>query len=185
VHSLPSAGVAHANGDRATRLVSLVAAIVAVLAAIGTLFAHHRSISALTEKNQAILLQAKASDTYGRSDAKRVRSEIIGALIDGGVYRNAAARQRLEQYAATEKQEAEGLFAKAHAFEVDSEAAETRSEKILQSYENLQIATTFFEISIVLVSISTLVRTRTFLTAGSGLTLVGLVLLVLGLFQGR
>ena len=40
-----------------SKLVSLAAAIIAVLAALGTLFSHHRSISALTAKNEAILTQ--------------------------------------------------------------------------------------------------------------------------------
>ena len=58
------------------KLVSLAAAIIAVLAALGTLFSHHRSIAALSAKNQAILTQARATDTYNAYEAKQIRYNI-------------------------------------------------------------------------------------------------------------
>lgn len=91
------------------RLVSLAAAIVAVLAALGTLFSHHRSIAALAAKNEAIL----------------------------------------------------------------------------KSCEILQFATTLFEIAIVFVSISALAGARLLLPFGCGVSVVGLVFLVIGLLQAR
>jgi hypothetical protein len=46
------------------RLIPLVTAVIAVLAALGTLFAHHRSIEALVVKNDSIVATAKATDQY-------------------------------------------------------------------------------------------------------------------------
>ena len=52
--------MAHRAEPSAGRLLSLAAAVIAVLAALGTLFSHHRSITALAVKNEAILTQARA-----------------------------------------------------------------------------------------------------------------------------
>jgi hypothetical protein len=173
------------NAEGGNRLVSLAAATIAVLAALGTLFAHHRSISALNVKNTAILLQARASDEYNHYEAKRVRAAIIDALLEAGVYRTQDARTRLKTFAEGEARESAAAFAKAKGLQADSDAAERRSERILHSYEILEIATTFFEVSIVLVSISALVRTPVFLTSGCALSAIGIVLLVFGGFQGH
>ncbi|HTA40732.1 MAG TPA: hypothetical protein VK760_16740, partial [Candidatus Acidoferrales bacterium] len=71
--------VEHLSGG-SRKLVSLAAAIIAVLAALGTLFSHHRSISALTAKNVAILTQARASDRYNSYEAKQVRYNVYSAF---------------------------------------------------------------------------------------------------------
>ena len=55
----------------------------------------------------------------------------------------------------------------------------------MRSYETLQLATTFFEIAIVLVSIATLAEVQYFLPAGVVLSGIGLIFLVTGLLQGR
>ena len=49
------------------RFIPLISAIIAVLAAIGTLASHHRSIEATMMKNEAILTTAKASNTARRA----------------------------------------------------------------------------------------------------------------------
>ncbi|HEY1655442.1 MAG TPA: DUF4337 family protein [Candidatus Tumulicola sp.] len=168
------------SGHRAT---AVIIAIIAVLAALGTLFTHHRSISALTAKNQAILAQARASDAYGKYDAKQVRYQVAQVLIASGLPRTAEGRRVLQALADRERDSSAALLAKAQALEASSEEDDTRSEKVLKSYETLQFGTTFFEISIVLASISTLVRARAFLSVACALSVVGIVLLIYGYFQ--
>jgi hypothetical protein len=167
------------------RLVSLAAAIIAVLAALGTLFAHHRSITAITAKNQAILEQARASDAYSAYEAKNIRAQIAQVFISSQTPSNEKARQNLQTIADQEKTSADAVLQKAHQLEEQSDMHDTRSENVLHSYETLEIATTFFEIAIVLVSISALARTRLFLSIGSGLSAIGLILLIVGFVQGR
>jgi hypothetical protein len=48
----------------------------------------------------------------------------------------------------------------------------------------LQLATTLFEVSIILVSLSALGTARIFLPIGTTLSAIGLVLLIIGFFQG-
>jgi Domain of unknown function (DUF4337) len=155
------------------------------LAALGTLFTHHQSILGLTAKNQAILLQGRASDTYNKYEAKRVRAQIIDGLLDAGMYRDQAARRRMESLAEKERSDSAHDFDTAQEFETDSKVFEIRSEQLLQSYETLMIATTFFDVAIVLVSISALVRTAVLMTTGVALSAVGIALLVLGFVQGH
>jgi len=165
------------------RITSVVIAIVAVLAALGTLFAHHRSIAALTTKNQAILSQARASDAYNKYEAKQVRYQIAQTFIASGVPRTVEGHRALVALADRERDTSPAVLAKAQSLEAASEKDEIRSEHQLKSYETLQLATTFFEIAIVLVSISTLVRARAFLTVGCTVSVVGIVFLIVGYFQ--
>ena len=167
------------------RVTSALIAVIAVLAALGTLFTHHRSISALTVKNQAILAQARASDAYNKYEAKQVRYQVAQVLIASGVPRTAEARKVLQTLANAEQTSSVAVLGRARVLEASSQADEERSEKILKSYETLQFATTFFEIAIVLVSISTLVQTRAFVTVGCTLSVIGIALLLFGYFQAH
>lgn len=167
------------------RPVSLAAAIIAVLAALGTLFSHHRSISALSAKNQAILTQARATDIYNAYEAKQIRYNIYRALLASDLIRSADVRARVEAVAESERTSSPAVLEKAKALESQAARDDEHSESILKSYEILQFATTMFEISIVLVSISALAGARLFLPLGCGLSGFGLVLFVIGLLQAR
>jgi hypothetical protein len=163
------------------RLVSLVAGIVAVLAALGTLYAHHRSISALSVKNRAILSQARASDTYNAYEAKQIRFNIVQTLLDANLVTNSKDRARLDAFVAGERATAPAVLERAKELERQADDDDHRSESILKSYEILQFATTAFEISIVLVSVSVLAGARLFLPLGCALSGFGLVLFAVGL----
>jgi len=167
------------------RPIALLTAIVAVLAALGTLFAHHRSIGALSLKNQAILMQARASDTYNAYEAKQTRYNIYQALLATDLVRKSETRARLESIAQQEGSSAPAVLEKAKSLEQQAARDDERSEAILRSYEVLQYATSAFEVSIILVSISALAGTRIFLPFACSLSGVGLVLFIAGLFQGR
>jgi hypothetical protein len=173
------------DASGANRLVSLAAAIIAVLAALGTLFSHHRSIAALSVKNQAILTQARATDTYNAYEAKQIRYNIYRARLASEAVRNAGNRAELEAIAHEEQTSSPALLQKAQRLEAQAMTDETASQTILKSYETLQTATAIFEISIVLVSISALASARLFLPAGCILSGVGIVLLIAGLIQGH
>ncbi len=170
---------------RDSKLVSLAAAIIAVLAALGTLFSHHRSIGALSAKNQAILAQARATDTYNAYEAKQTRYNIYSALLAGDLVRGPKNRARLQSVAETERSSSPAVLEKAQGLQDQAAREDEHSEALLKSYETLMFATTMFEISIVLVSISALAGARLFLPLGCGLSSLGFVLLVVGLLQGR
>ncbi|HKE36318.1 MAG TPA: DUF4337 family protein [Candidatus Baltobacteraceae bacterium] len=171
--------------ERGNRASALAAAIIAVLAALGTLFSHHRSISALTAKSQAILLQARAADRRNAAEAKEIRSELYSALLKAGIATTPEAGQALASVAEREKIAAESASKEADTFENESLDYDTHSDVSMKSYETLQWATAIFEMSIVLVSISTLSRSRALLFTGCGLTCFGAILMIVGLTQGH
>jgi len=167
------------------KLIPLAAAIIAVLAALGTLFSHHRSISALTAKNEAILTQSRASDRFNSYEAKRVRYNVYTAFLAAGLPKAQAGKDIVQKLAEREQASSLTTFADAERLEKMSNDKEEQSDRILKSYETLEIGTTFCEIAIVLVSISALAGTRIFLTIGSGLAAFGLAFLVYGYFQAH
>jgi hypothetical protein len=178
------------KGIRRTRLVwsrvnSLSAAVVAVLAAMGTLFAHHRSVAALSEENRAIIAQGRAVDSYNAYEAKEIRYTIYQALIAGGVIRDAGALRHIKSVAADERRSSPAMLAESEALDAQAKDSEARSRTIMRSYETLQVATTFFEVAIVLVSIATLSEVQYFLPAGVVLSGIGLIFLVAGILQGH
>ncbi len=182
---LEEAAELHEQSSRGNKAVALAAAIIAVLAALGTLFSHHRSISAITSMNHAILYQTRASDKFSTFEAQRVRANLLKALVDADVPRTAAAKTLLADAAEKQQRSASTVLQAALDLEEKSQVADDRSESILKSYETLEIATTFFEVAIVLVSISALAGTRLFLTFGVGVSVAGLVMLIFGYFQGH
>ncbi|MBV8434425.1 MAG: DUF4337 family protein [Candidatus Eremiobacteraeota bacterium] len=171
--------------ERGDRAAALAAAIIAVLAALGTLYSHHKSISALQAKSQAILLQARAGDRRTAAEAKEIRSELYAALLRAGVARTPQASDALSTIVDRNRDGALAASKEAATFERESLDADTRSDVAMKAYETLEWATAIFEMSIVLVSMSTLSRNRLLLLGGCGLSAFGGVLLVFGLLQSR
>ena len=169
----------------AGRLVSAAVAIIAVLAALSTLFTHHRSILALAAKNKAILTQSRATDYYTSYEAKQVRYDFYSALLASDLVQKPDVRAYLNAASKKQAESAEQDLKKAHALEAQADGDDARSETILRAYEVLQFGTTMFEVSIILLSISALARTRTFVWLGCGLSSVGLGFLIFGLLQAR
>jgi len=174
-----------ASARAQSRFASLAAAIVAVLAALGTLFTHHRSIQALAAKNTAILTQSRAADLYTSYESKQVRYNFYRVLLDSNVLVNAKVRARVTAASEQENASSQAVLQRAKTLEAQANGADERSDTILKSYETLQFATSAFEISIVLISISAFAGTRLFLSFGCGMSVLGLALFVAGLVQGR
>lgn len=183
--AITEAAELHEHVSKGERLVPLAAAIIAVLAALGTLFAHHRSISALSVKNDSIIAQAHSLDLYNYYQARRTRFTVYSALLAAGVPSNPAARKRIEDAASVENRASTHTLESAKQFEATSEREQNRSENILQSFETLGVATTLFEIAIVFVSISALSQTRMLLYLAGGMTAIGVVFLITGLLQAH
>lgn len=179
-----SADVSHTiEASRGNRLVSLAAAIIAVLAALGTLFSHHRSISALSVKNAAILTQARATDTYNAYEAKQIRYNIYRAVLATDLVHDEKTRKRLQNVADDERASSPAVLKKAESLDAQAADYDDRSELIMRSYETLQFATTLFDISIVLVALATLAGARIFVALGCGLSAIGFALFIFGLAQ--
>ncbi|HET9028783.1 MAG TPA: DUF4337 family protein [Candidatus Aquilonibacter sp.] len=163
-------------------LVAIVSAIIAVLAALGTLASHHRSIEALATKNQAILTTAKASDQFTSYQTKRVRVAVYSTLLAGDVITNPKARSDAKTALDHEQASSLAVLGEAKRLETRAEKEQETSERMMSSYVTLEIGTTLFEIAIVLTSISALTETRILLWFALGMAVIGIVLLPIGYF---
>jgi len=164
---------------RSNRTVVILAAIFAVLAAIATLLAHGRSVTALVTKDEAILAQSRASDAYNYYESKRIKYHLYQALATAGVGA-AGAHQRLAAVAAKEENAAKPILKTAQRFESEAAGWEEHSERALRAFERLEAAVTLLEVSIVFVSISALVRNRALHWVAGFIAAVGCVFLIIG-----
>lgn len=148
--TLERAGERDHESSRGRAATALAAAIVAIVAAIGTLLANHRSVQALNAKSDATLLQSRA--TYAIvSVVERQPSKTLDEIVAAG-----------------------------RSLEAQANAAEELSDTLLNSYETIEIGTTIGEIAIVFISISTLTRTRALFYGGIAAATVSIALILIG-----
>ncbi len=171
------------NAER--RWIPVAAAIIAVFAALATLFSNQRSTAGLVAKNEAILAQTKASDQYNYYESKRIKYHMYAAFADAHVTSSAQGERHLRSVAAKEESEAKPILRDARRLEHESAVDQERSERALKSHEVLEVAVTLFEVSIVFVSISALTASRLLGYVAGASTTIGMVFLLLGLFVRR
>ncbi len=183
-HTLREAGERTEQLEAGGKLIPVVTAIIAVLAALATLFSNHSSVLGLQSRTQAGITQTKASDSYNYYESKRIKIEVNQALMQAGLVSNPAAVKSLQSRIAAENADAAPVLKKAQAEEAQSESELAQSERKMASYESHEIAATLFEVSIVLVSITALMsRSRALLYVAGGFTFAGLVFFISGLLR--
>lgn len=170
----------HEEAGRGDRLIPISAAVLAVLAALATLFSNHASNGLIAQKNEAILWQSKATDSYNYYEAKRIKLEVNQALLNAGIVSAASARAGLSAVVRKEDAGSAKVLKLARKQEALSEEHSQLSERSMHAYERHEIAATLFEVSVVLVSITALTRTRLLLVAAGAATAAGLFFFVAG-----
>ncbi len=167
---------------RGERLIPLVAAIIAVLAALGTMVSHHRSIEAITMKNNAILTTAKASDQNTAYLTKRVRVAVYSTLLLADAIKDPKGKANTQKALDHEQASSVAVLQEAQRLEKRAAQEQEESEQLMSSFVTLEVGTTLFEVSIVLASISALTKSRALLWVAMGLSAIGVVLLLVGYF---
>ena len=162
--------------------VAIAAALLAVLAAIATLFAHSRSTTALVEKNEAILAQAQATNNWNYFEAKSIKQHVYQALLDAHLA-GKAAQPALTAVVEREQNESKLPLGLAKHFDSQTEGHQRHAELALKAYETFEIAVTLFEVSIVFVSISALAGSRALIWIAGAISFGGLYFLITGLAQ--
>jgi Domain of unknown function (DUF4337) len=152
------------------RFVPFFTAVIAVFAALGTLYSHHRSIQALDARNRAVLLTARATDQYNHYEVTQLRATIYQLMNKSSAL-------------SEEERTSKATYDKAKTYESEAASLENRATSLLTSFETLEIATTLFEISIAFASISALTGTRSTLIVAVCLCVAGAVIGVIGYFQ--
>jgi hypothetical protein len=129
---------------------ALAAAVVAVIAAIGTLLGNHRSVQALDARSAASLAQARA--TFA-----------VVSVVDEH-----------------KPQSLDAVVAQGRKLEEQASSAERRSDTLLSSYETIEYGTTICEIAIVFVSISALARKPWLFFTGLGAGVLSVAIIIIG-----
>jgi hypothetical protein len=139
-----------------------------------------RATHAIVAKNDAIVATTRAADAWNEYDSRSIRQHIYEAAI---VTAPASQTAHLRGLVAHEKAAAAPTLQKARGLEEEAERYNARSERLLGAHETLEIATTHFEISIVLVTMTALVGGRLLpLVAGIAST-IGIVILIVGILH--
>ena len=169
-----------AAGEHGPRWVPLAAAILAVMAALSGFLSNLRSTAALVAKNDAIIATARSSDTYAQYQAGRLKYYVYQAAVDAGTAHDPA---KLRATAAREVAKGPPLLKKGEAYQAAAERYNEKSERLLGSHEIIEVATTLFEVSIVLVSITALVDSRLLPIVAGVASGIGLVIFLIGAFR--
>jgi len=171
-------GTHHAK--HGARWVPIVAAVLAVLTAICTLFTAQRSTESLVDKNEAILQTTRASDAYNEYEARSIKQHIYESLVAAGIARDPAAIERIAKH---ERAAAIPVFAKAQLADQLAAEANARAARFRTQYVTMEIGITLLDISIVLVSISALVTTPVLTIVAGTAAGVGLLTCAIGFFR--
>ncbi len=168
------------GGGVGTIAPALTAAVLAVLAALGSLLSGHAA-------NEALVLQTRATDQWSYYQAKSTKEQIydvsrqvVLALAEAqgaeGSEKTRSALDRFRSQVARYEREKEEIRRKAEGLEAESEHQFHRHHRFATGIAVLQV-------SIVLASITLLVRRRAMLVAGLTGGVIGLVFLALGLLS--
>ncbi|MGO8739082.1 DUF4337 family protein [Rhodoblastus sp.] len=141
-------------GDRKLTLVSITIAILAVLAAtVGSLETVETSAT-LGAKNQAVLMQAKASDAWGFFQAKSMKQNLYSALAEMAGPKAADFTAQAERYA----KEKQTIQAQATTYESEVVASMEKSEVHEGRHHILTFAVTMLHIAIAVATIAIIMR---------------------------
>ena len=130
----------------------IAAAGIAVLAALATMMSNQRANQAIISKNQAIVSFTRASDTYNYYQAKSIKEEVYRATVMA----HGTALPQAQAIVDHEHSTKQAVLTKATALEKQAGDEDALSERYVHSYETLEIGVAFFEVAVVIFSISSL-----------------------------
>ncbi|WP_026608274.1 DUF4337 family protein [Methylocapsa acidiphila] len=154
-HAQHAEHVAH-TGDSFLTRVSITIAILAVIAATVGSLETIETAATIGEKNAAVLLQNKATDTWNFYQAKSIKKNIYAIAAAQGGEAGDDYKKQSERYGSDEKE----LFAKGQELEHQTEEKLHASERHEHRHHILTISVTFLHISIAIATISIIMRGR-------------------------
>ncbi|GEM_PF-2621041 len=160
-----------------SRWMPIAAAAVAVLAALATMMSNQRANQAIIAKNQAIVSFTRASDTYNYYQAKSIKEEVYRATIMS----RGSPLPQAQAIVDHEHASKQTVLSKAMALEKQAGREDDLSERYVHSYETLEIGVAFFEVAVVIFSISSLLQTLLLPAVAAVAALVGLGFSIAGL----
>ncbi len=158
--------------------LSLSTTLIAVAAAVIGLFEGQMTSRTIIEKNEAILLQSRASDQWSYYQAKSIKGHIYEVNAQLFPAKAAEFRNKSQKY----DSEKEEIKKKAESLEQGSEEKNKASEFYYEKHHLFAVAETFMQISIAIASVAALTRIRRvwyFSLAGAA---AGVIIFLYGVF---
>jgi anti-sigma-K factor RskA len=156
----------HAAGEWRTWL-ALTTALIAVIAAVASLVSGYYADRSLLEKNNAVLLQNRASDQWSYYQAKGVKKNLAEGFAE--LRGDEKLKKEVERYAGQQDE----IKIKAEELEGQVKEANTLSGELFEKHHRLAMGVTFLQIAIALSAMSALLNRKSFwvfsiLTCGAG-----------------
>jgi len=142
------------SGDKLVSRVTLTIAVLAVLAAIAASLETTESDASIVAKNDAVLAQNRASDTWNQFQAESLKRHLYTLAADEGGAKGAVYAKE----AAKRAQEAQGLTPKAKVFEAQRDAALEQSDRHELRHGRLTVASTLLHMAIAIATLAILLR---------------------------
>jgi hypothetical protein len=167
------------HGGPLLRWISLTTALLAALAAIGSLRAGATVNHALVLKTEATRLQAEASDQWAYYQAKGIKGAVAqstqAAWQAAGKQPPAALEEKAARYASEQKD----IQRQAAALERQRDERSHEADRLLEQHHHYATAVALFQIAIALGAIAALTRVRLAWIASLLAGAVGIVILLL------
>ena len=144
------------GGDRLLSWVSITIAVLAVLSAVVGSLETVASGQALGNKNEAVLAQAKASDSWNEYQAKSLKKHLYGIAADQGGPKADKYRQTAASNAADEVK----VQAEARALEKERDDKTKLAETAEARHHRLTVAATLLHMGIAISTIAIIARRR-------------------------
>jgi Domain of unknown function (DUF4337) len=148
------AGHASLLGDPFLTQVSITIAILAVIAATVSSLETLETADAIGDKNAAVLLQNKATDTWNFYQAKSIKKNLYAIAAANPGPAASDFKKQVERYG-TDEQE---LFAEGQALERQVEEKLKDSERHENRHHILTVAVTLLHVAIAIATIAIIVR---------------------------
>ena len=152
-HAEHAEHVAHL-GDRTLTLVSITIAILAMLAATAGSLETLETAAAFGAKNHAVLMQARASNSWGFFQAKSTKMNLYAIAAEQAGPKAQEFGEKARRYAGEQKE----IEKDARSFEAQSAAALAESETHERRHHILTIAVTFLHVGIAVATIAIIIR---------------------------
>jgi hypothetical protein len=155
--------------------IAIFSAILATLGAVVSFLGGHTQNDALYYKNEAVLMKARASDSWAYYQAEDLKRHMAEQLAETTPALAAKSRADAERYA----QQARSLRIQAENYDRQSVQADVESRHALRPHIKLAIAMTAIQIAIALASITALTRKGWLMVAAGIFAAVGFILSLL------
>jgi hypothetical protein len=172
------------QGGRLLRWISLTTALLAALAAIGSLRAGATVNEALLLKTESTRLQAQASDQWAYYQAKGIKSAVSQGAITAWQAAGKQPPAALTAQAARYTQEQGEIQRVARDFERQRDEQSREADRLLEQHHHYALAVALFQIAIALGAISALTRIRLVWVASLVAGAAGIAAMLLPVIRG-